>query len=115
MIYVLTEEAGLAEVHIHALQTSVAVPRCHPLTAVTGNDHIEQVTITGNEHVHLWKEQDVKLQPLNRQKKVTMVLKMQMKANKQKTVISIFGSTYFRHKHNDNDLLMYIPSLISGL
>lgn len=50
----LTKEAGLAEVHIHALQTSVAVPRCHPLTAVAGDDNIEQVTITCNEHVHLW-------------------------------------------------------------
>lgn len=50
----LTEEAGLAEVHIHALQTSVAVPRRHPLTAITGDDNIEQVAIACNEHVHLW-------------------------------------------------------------
>lgn len=50
----LTEEACLAQVHIHALQTSVAVPRCHPFTAVTGNYDIEQVTITCNKHVHLW-------------------------------------------------------------
>lgn len=53
-MYELTEEAGLAEIHIHALQTSVAVPRCHPLTAVTGDHDIEQVTITCDEHVHLW-------------------------------------------------------------
>lgn len=53
-MYELTEEAGLAEVHIHALQTSVAVPRCHPLTAVTGDDNIEQVTVACNEHMHLW-------------------------------------------------------------
>lgn len=49
----LTEEAGLAEVHIHALQTSVAVPRCHPLATVAGDDNIEQVTVACNEHVHL--------------------------------------------------------------
>lgn len=53
-MYELTEEAGLAEVHIHALQTSVTVPGCHPLTAVTGDHNIEQVTVTCNEHVHLW-------------------------------------------------------------
>lgn len=53
-MYELTEEAGLAEVHIHALQTSVAVPRCHPFTAVTGDHNIEQVTVACNEHVHLW-------------------------------------------------------------
>lgn len=56
-VYWLTEEAGLAEVHIHALQTSVAVPRCHPLTAVTGDHDIEQVTVARNEHVHLWIKQ----------------------------------------------------------
>lgn len=49
----LTKKAGLAEIHIHALQTSVAVPSCHPLTAVTRDDHVEQVTIACYEHVHL--------------------------------------------------------------
>lgn len=49
----LTEEAGFAEVHVHALQTAIAVPRSHPLTAVTGDHHIEQVTVASNEHVHL--------------------------------------------------------------
>lgn len=53
-MYELTEEAGLAEVHVHALQTSVAVPRCHPLTAVAGDHNIEEVTIARDEHVHLW-------------------------------------------------------------
>lgn len=52
----LTEEAGFAEVHIQALQTSVTVPGRHPLTAVTGDHNIEQVTVPGNEHVHLWVE-----------------------------------------------------------
>lgn len=52
----LTKEAGLAEVHVHALQTSVAVPRCHPLTAIARDHDVEQVTIAGNEHVHLWTE-----------------------------------------------------------
>lgn len=50
----LTEEACLAQVHIHALQTAVAVPGCHPLTTITGDYDIEQVTITCNKHVHLW-------------------------------------------------------------
>lgn len=49
----LTEEAGLAKVHVHALQTSVAMPRCHSVTAIAGDHHIEQVTITSDEHVHL--------------------------------------------------------------
>lgn len=50
----LTEKAGLAEVHVHALQTSVAVPGCHPLTTITGDHNVEQVTVTSNKHVHLW-------------------------------------------------------------
>lgn len=49
----LTEEAGLAQVHVHALEAAVAVPRCHPLTAVTGDHHVEQVAVAGDEHVHL--------------------------------------------------------------
>lgn len=52
----LTQDAGLAQIHVHALQTSVAVPRRHPLTAVTGNDHVKQVAVTGDEHVHLRNE-----------------------------------------------------------
>lgn len=52
-VCVLTEEAGLAQVHVHTLQTAVPVPGGHPLTAITGDHHVEQVTITSYEHVHL--------------------------------------------------------------
>ena len=50
----LTEEAGLAQVHVHALQAAVAVPGRHPLTAVAGDDHVEEVAVARDEHVHLW-------------------------------------------------------------
>lgn len=50
---VLTEEAGLAEVHVCALETAVAVPRGDPLAAVTRDLHIQQVAVARYEHVHL--------------------------------------------------------------
>lgn len=52
----LTEEAGLAEVHVHTLQTSVAVPGRHPLTAIAGDHDVEQVTVPCDKHVHLWEK-----------------------------------------------------------
>ncbi len=59
----LTEEAGLAQVHICTLQAPVAMPRCDPFAAVTWNLHIQQVAVACNEHVHLQRSKVNKRAP----------------------------------------------------
>lgn len=54
----LTEEAGLAQVHVRALQTAVAVSGSDSLTSVTRDLHVQQITVPRNEHVHLQRAKD---------------------------------------------------------
>ena len=48
-----TQEAGFAEIHVAALQAPIAMPGGNLITAITGDVHVQQVTVARNKHVHL--------------------------------------------------------------
>lgn len=50
---ILTKKTSFAQIHVIALQTAVAMPRCNFITAIAGYVHIQQVAVTSNKHVHL--------------------------------------------------------------
>ena len=49
----LTQKTGFAKIHVVALQAAVTMPRSDFITPVARDVHVKEVTVTGNEHVHL--------------------------------------------------------------
>lgn len=49
----LTQEACLTKIHIIALQATVTVPGRNLVTPVTRYVNTQEITVAGNEHMHL--------------------------------------------------------------